>query len=1192
MGSHRTANVVARIVCMLAGGAAICFGQLPNILTSTLPPATTGGPYSVVLSVGGGTPPYSNWTVGAGSFPPGLTLNSSTGAINGIPSSSGTYNFFVTVQDSAGGISPAAALTISSSVPTITTTSLSLPGAVLNAAYTTTLTVSGGTDPYGNWTLTSGSLPQGLLLNSATGVISGTPVASGAYNFSVTVQDSTGVTSPAQNLMIVAGVAITTNSLPKGTISEPYNAPLVAAGGLAPYPTWSVSSGSLPPGLTLTGGLISGVPTASGSYSFSIGVTDSANTAAVPQPYTVVIAPFPVITTGALQPGVPGIPYYATLTATGGTLPLVWTIASGNLPPGLSFYPGTGVISGTPQTATGTAYSFSVSVTDAVGVVSAPQPLSISINQAALTVAPASLYFSARLGDTTPVPVQSVSIFSPSNTVTYSASVSTSTGGNWLSVIGGGKTPGNLLVSVTTAGLSPGTTYKGTITITGQNVATATIPVTLTTASNGPPQLSVAPSSLALSYVQGNPTDQRYLVVNNSGGGTIHFYAQPSTDSCGANWLNLLTTAGSATNSNAGVVAVLVSPSGLSDKTCTGAITISDAATGLSQRVPVTMTVSAQTQSLLLTQAGLTYQTSVGAAPPPQTFAVLNSGVGSVAWTATPQTSSGGNWLTVSPASGTATAGVIPSPVTVTLNSQGLPPGTYFGSVQIASSTVGNSPQSVSIMLTVAVTPPVPPALTPAGFILIGQSTGVSETGTTTLLNPWSTPLTYSSTAVTDNRINWLSQTPATGTIAPGGTATMSLQATLKGLSPGLQHGIVRIAFPNGTVHSIDVYLIVPASLTTNLRTTGTQLHPADVQPAAIAQSCPGSSGIALVLRSPEPGFVVTAQTPVPLMAIARDCSTGKPVRQLNGASVQVITDSGPVVLIDDGAGNWTGTWTPTTDTLHLDLAARIDEYSGAAASVITSQDFLSGTVLPAPDGAAGVVTNIFNGASFQSPGSVTPGAWVSLFGIGMADSSAAAGQTPFPSSLGGTQVLLQNQALPLYFVNSTQINALIPTGINPNERQQLVVVRNGTQSTAVDVRVAGVQPAIFTVNQQGTGQGAITVGSPAQLAAPSGQTVGARPARHGEFISIYGTGLGPVSNAPPDGSLAPMSPAATTSFATVVSIGGVTAPAIFSGLAPMQVGLYQINVQIPSSAPSGDAIPVKITVGNAVSNTATIAVQ
>ncbi len=763
---------------------------------------------------------------------------------------------------------------------------------------------------------------------------------------------------------MVAGVAIITNTLPKATLTGTYNSQLAAGGGVPPYVSWTISAGVLPPGLVLvpSTGLITGIPTATGSYSFSVTVTDSVSTASTPQPYTIVVANVPAITTGALPPALPGVPYSVTLSESGGSSPVVWAIASGNLPAGLSFFPGTGVISGTPQSAAGTTFNFSVQVTDAVGVTSGVQPLSIAINQATLTLSPTSLTFSDTPGDTAPPPVQSVSIFSLAGPVTFTATVATATGGNWLSVTSGGRTPGSILVSVSTGGLAPSTTYHGTITIAGQNVAPATVPVTLAIGAGGAPQLSLTPASLALSYVQGNGGDQRYVVVNNSGGGTVHFNAQATTSSCGTGWLSLLTNTGSATSSSPGVIPLYVNPAGLSDKSCGGTIAVTDSASGQSQNVSVTMNVSSQQQSLVLTQSGMNFQTAAAFAPPSQAFAVLNTGVGTVSWTATPQIPGGGSWLSVTPATGTSTEGVLPTPLTVSLASQGLPPGQYNGTIQVASSMLGNSQPVVSVFLTVLNGPPSPPPLTPSGVILLGQSSGLSELETVTMFNPWNAPLTYNSTVVTDDRVSWLTQTPASGTIAAGASATMTLQANLKGLTGGLQHGVVRVVFTDGTVHTVDVYLIVPVIATSaNGLVTPELTAEALVQPESIAEACPGGTGIAVVLRSPEPNFQVTAQVPVPLQLIAKDCKTGKAIRQAGGASAQVMFSSSdaPITLIDDGAGNWTGTWMPTAATPQIYLTARIDEYVGASASVVSGQDTLQGIVNPPPGGTTAPTTGV-----------------------------------------------------------------------------------------------------------------------------------------------------------------------------------------------------------------------------------------
>src|SRR5207253_194337 len=134
------------------------------------------------------------------------------------------------------------------------------------------LTVSGGTSPYGHWAVSSGALPPGLTLGYFSGMISGTPTTDtgSPFNFSVTVMDSAGNTSAAKPLSITilttsppAGPSITTSSLPGGQAAPPSSTTLAASGGTPPYNNWLVSSGALPPGLTLnsSSGIISGTPT-------------------------------------------------------------------------------------------------------------------------------------------------------------------------------------------------------------------------------------------------------------------------------------------------------------------------------------------------------------------------------------------------------------------------------------------------------------------------------------------------------------------------------------------------------------------------------------------------------------------------------------------------------------------------------------------------------------------------------------------------------------------------------------------------------------------------------------------------------------------------------------------------------------------------------------------------------------------
>jgi minor extracellular serine protease Vpr len=236
----------------------------------------------------------------------------------------------------------------------------------------------------------------------------------------------------------------------------------------------------------------------------------------------------------------------------------------------------------------------------------------------------------------------------------------------------------------------------------------------------------------------------------------------------------------------------------------------------------------------------------------------------------------------------------------------------------------------------------------------------------------------------------------------------------------------------------------------------------------------------------------------------------------------------------------------------------------------------------------------VLNAASYPkanglSPNNITPGSLAAIFGSQLADGQQSA-PTPFPSTLDNVTVQLGGQSLPLYYVSPGQVNALIPWELDASANQ-LTVVRNGTQSNPIAVTVVNAQPAIFTTNERGGGQAAVVLANTKIIA---GTGKGAQAVSRGSYIEIYCTGLGPVSNTPKDGAPAPSSPPLATSLVEpTVTIGGVNAPVTFSGLAPGFVGLYQVDAQVPANAPTGNAVPILISVGNAQSPSGvTIAVQ
>jgi hypothetical protein len=363
--------------------------------TTSLPAGNVGEPYSQTLEPSGGTPSYT-WAIQSGSLPPGLSLDTSTGVISGTAvGPAGTSNFTVQVTDgNANTASQALSITVNPTGLAVTTALL--PQGQIGVGYDQTLAATGGTTPY-SWSLSSGSLPAGLSLNTTTGEISGTP--SGPSETSIFTVEVTDSSSPAQHAarqlsITIAGtpLQITTTSLPNGQVGSSYDQALAASGGTTPY-TWSIKSGSLPAGLSLNAstGEISGTPAGpTGTSSFTVDVTDSSTPIqSTNQPLSITVGPATLrVTTTSLAGGQVDGPYSQTLAASGGTTPYTWSIQSGALPPGLSLDPSTGVISGTPSGPAGTA-SFTVQVAD--GHSTATQALSIAVSPSTLQVTTSSL---------------------------------------------------------------------------------------------------------------------------------------------------------------------------------------------------------------------------------------------------------------------------------------------------------------------------------------------------------------------------------------------------------------------------------------------------------------------------------------------------------------------------------------------------------------------------------------------------------------------------------------------------------------------------------------------------------------------------------------------------------------------------------------------------------------------------------
>jgi uncharacterized protein (TIGR03437 family) len=221
------------------------------------------------------------------------------------------------------------------------------------------------------------------------------------------------------------------------------------------------------------------------------------------------------------------------------------------------------------------------------------------------------------------------------------------------------------------------------------------------------------------------------------------------------------------------------------------------------------------------------------------------------------------------------------------------------------------------------------------------------------------------------------------------------------------------------------------------------------------------------------------------------------------------------------------------------------------------------------------------NGASFAQI--IAPGAIVSILGTDLAGNVHSSSSVPLPTSLGDTSVSFNGTAVPLFSVSSVQIVAQAPFDLPAGVAVSVQVRRGGSLSAVRSASVAAVSPGIFIVDQASKA-GAVLHANGFSLVSASS------PARSGESLLLYCTGLGPLQTAVKAGESAPNSPhLAETTYLPTVTIAGLTASVTYSGLAPGLVGVYQITVQAPAGLPAGDQ-PVQITIGGVVSNTATIA--
>lgn len=353
--------------------------------------ATVGIGYAAMFAGVGGQPPYVFSTTSV--LPPGLTLEP-TGLLSGVPTGSGGYsNLFVQVRDAAGRFASSSQFSIRVADPLAVTWAPS--SGTVNTPYSPALpVVSGGQSPFA-FSL-NGVLPDGLVLDNATGALVGIPSAEGTFQAGLTVVDVDG--RSAQTGLRAITIGSVTDPLPPGSpltltglpslraqIGIDYLSHVRADGGAGPYLV-SLAAGTLPPGLSLAAdGTLSGVPNAIGTYSGLVfKVTDATSVSVQSVPVSIsVSAPPALLITG--EPGATaqiGSPYTATFTGMEGSgRGYTFSVLAGSLPPGLMLSDAigtSGVISGTPDKV-GSYSGIRIRVTDSDGNTADTAPFTISV---------------------------------------------------------------------------------------------------------------------------------------------------------------------------------------------------------------------------------------------------------------------------------------------------------------------------------------------------------------------------------------------------------------------------------------------------------------------------------------------------------------------------------------------------------------------------------------------------------------------------------------------------------------------------------------------------------------------------------------------------------------------------------------------------------------------------------------------
>ncbi len=326
-----------------------------------------------------------------------------------------------------------------------------------------------------------------------------------------------------------------------------------------------------------------------------------------------------------------------------------------------------------------------------------------------------------------------------------------------------------------------------------------------------------------------------------------------------------------------------------------------------------------------------------------------------------------------------------------------------------------------------------------------------------------------------------------------------------------------------------------------------------------------------------------------PLLGLTPTASSGGTSCVTNttssGSTQTCINGSVVTTIVCSTTTTSTGTSSACNTTSSTISTATGNAFTRSLAVLQNQSEFVSlstsGLTILTANYDAAVASPTINGvvSAADNKSAAAPGGLISIYGSQLSPTNLATNEVPLPTALGNSCLTINGLPLPLIFVSPTQVNAQMPFQATGNVT--LIVHTPGGVSDNFNVVVPSASPAVFMSGVAGpeTTLPTIVRASNSLLATDS------NPVHHNDMLTIYLTGLGAVSPVVANGYPGPSSPLAVTLAPPTITLGGVNLPVVYSGLAPGQVGVNQINVSVPATVPPGLSVPLVISQGGSTNS-------